>query len=220
MCFSPEASFAGGLLISGIGIATVRKIHRPSQLVFASIPLFFGIQQITEGLLWLTLPYSEYLLIQKVTTYLFLGMAEVVWPIMIPLSVLFMEKHPQKKKLLRVFLVIGMVLSAYYSFCLIFFQVQPQIMNYHIRYTTDFPEIFAIPAFLLYLVATLPPLFISSIPRTLSLGILLALSCLVTGLFFTQYLTSVWCFFAALISIVIFWIINAADKAYRLHNYG
>lgn len=51
MCFSPEASFAGGIIISAIGVATVKKIHNPSQLVFASIPLFFGVQQITEGVL-------------------------------------------------------------------------------------------------------------------------------------------------------------------------
>lgn len=219
MCFSPEASFVGGIIISAIGIATVKKIHKPSQLIFASIPLFFGIQQITEGLLWLTLPFSEYLTFQKVTTHLFLVMAEVVWPTMIPLSVLFMEKKPQNKKILKLFLAVGAVISSYYAFCLIFYHVEPQVMNYHIRYTTDFPQVLAIPAFILYLVATLPPLFISSIPRTHTLGILLALSCLVTGVFFTQYMTSVWCFFAAMISIVIFWIISTTDKEYHLSRY-
>jgi len=44
MCFSPEASFAGGVIISAIGIATVKKVHKPSQIIFATIPLFFGIQ--------------------------------------------------------------------------------------------------------------------------------------------------------------------------------
>jgi len=61
MCFSPEASFAGGVIISTIGIATILKVHKPSQIVFASIPIFFGIQQIVEGVLWLVLPNPEYL---------------------------------------------------------------------------------------------------------------------------------------------------------------
>ena len=43
MCFSTEASFIGGAVIIAIGVATVRKVHKPSQLVFACIPLFFGI---------------------------------------------------------------------------------------------------------------------------------------------------------------------------------
>jgi hypothetical protein len=50
MCFSPEASFVGGIIISTVGVVTLRKVHKPSQLVFASIPLFFGIQQITRNL--------------------------------------------------------------------------------------------------------------------------------------------------------------------------
>jgi hypothetical protein len=60
MCFSPEASFAGSVIVFSIGIATVRKVHKSSQLVFAGIPLFFGIQQFAEGLLWLTILHAEY----------------------------------------------------------------------------------------------------------------------------------------------------------------
>jgi hypothetical protein len=49
MCFSAVASFAGGVIISAIGVATVMKVHKPSQIVFASIPLFFGFQQFVEA---------------------------------------------------------------------------------------------------------------------------------------------------------------------------
>ena len=55
MCFSAGASFAGGVIISAIGVATVLKVHKPSQIVFASIPLFFGFQQFVEGFVWLIL---------------------------------------------------------------------------------------------------------------------------------------------------------------------
>lgn len=210
MCFSSEASFAGSIIISSIGIATITKVRTPSQLVFASIPLFFGIQQLAEGLLWQTLPTIEYESIQKFSTYFFLVMAQVIWPVMIPLSVLLMEENDRKKKILRLLLVLGSALSAYYACCLLLFTVTPQIMGYHIQYTNDFPKSFSLLAFVVYLVATITPLFVSSIRRTHLLGILMALSCLITAIFFTQYLTSVWCFFAALISGVIFWILRDA----------
>jgi hypothetical protein len=71
MCFSAEASFAGGIVISAIGIVTVTKIHKPSQLLFASIPLFFALQQFAEGLLWVALPNPDYINLQKISTYLF-----------------------------------------------------------------------------------------------------------------------------------------------------
>ena len=98
MCFSPEASFAGGIIISAIGVATVRKVHNPSQIVFASIPLFFGIQQIAEGFFWMTLPGHDFINLQKISTYLFLIMAQVIWPLMIPVSIMLMEENIKRRK--------------------------------------------------------------------------------------------------------------------------
>ncbi len=216
MCFSPEASFAGGVVISAVGFATINKVHKPSQLVFAAIPIFFGIQQIVEGTLWLTLPDNDFLNIQKISTYLFLIMAQVLWPTMIPLSVLFMEEKPKRRRILRILLVMGMILSLYYLSCLIFLHVKPQIVGYHIQYNTDFPDSFAMVAFVIYLVVTIIPLFISSIKRTHLMGILMFFSCLITAIFFTQYLTSVWCFFAAILSGVVYWILRDSKNDFDL----
>jgi hypothetical protein len=214
MCFSPEASFAGGLIISSIGIATITKVHNPSQMLFASIPLFFGIQQFIEGALWLTIPNPDSINIQRICTYLFLVMADVLWPVMIPLSVLFMEKNIKRKQILWVLLFMGLSLSLYYTFCLLIYNITPEISGYHIHYKTGFPESLAMIAFIVYLIATITPLFVSSIKKTHLLGVLMFLSCLVTAIFFTQYLTSVWCFFAALISGVIFWILRDSKRKF------
>jgi len=218
MCFSPEASFAGGVIISTIGVASVRNVHKPSQLVFACIPLFFGIQQIAEGFLWLTLPLPEYIIGQKLSTYLFLVMALVIWPMMIPLSVLYMEENKKRKKVLWILFGIGISLSLYYTFCLIFFSVSPQIMRYHIQYNTEFPKSLALLVFATYLIATIAPLFVSSIKRTHLMGILMFLSCCVTAIFFKQFLTSVWCFFAAIISGVVFWILRESKIQFNFEK--
>jgi hypothetical protein len=219
MCFSPEASFAGGIIISAIGVITVKKIHKPSQILFACIPLFFGFQQIAEGFVWLTLPLPEFLVIQKIFVYIFLITAQVIWPVMIPLSVLFMEKSERKRKILTLFLYGGVVLSVYYSFCLFFFSVSPQINGFHIVYNNDCPDSIAMAATVIYLLVTITPLFISSVKKTHVLGILMTLSCIVTIIFFKQYLTSVWCFFAALISGVIYWILKDLQKAFLLTRF-
>jgi len=212
MCFSAEASFAGGVIITAIGVVVVTKVHKPSQLLFACIPIFFGIQQFTEGVLWLTIPNPEYANIQKTATYIFLVMADILWPVLIPVSILMMEKNIRKKRVLWILFAAGIIVSLYYSYCLVFLHVTPKIMGYHIRYNSDFSKLFAIPVFFLYLVATIPPLFISSIKRMHIFDILMLLSCIVTAIFFTQYLTSVWCFFAALISGVIYWILRDSKR--------
>ena len=138
---------------------------------------------------------------------------------MIPLSVLFMEQDPKIKRILWILLSIGLALSIYYVYCLLFFNPVPQIRGYHIFYNNDFPRTLAMPAFIIYFIATIPPLFVSSIKKTNVLGVLMFLSCLVTAIFFTHYLTSVWCFFAALISGVIFWILRDSKKQSALGKY-
>jgi len=215
MCFSAGASFAGGVIITGIGVATFREVHKPSQLVFACIPIFFGVQQIVEGCLWLTLPDTDYINIQKIATYSFLIMAQVLWPTMIPVSVLLMEEDKKRKRILRILFGMGLSLTLYYTFCLVSFNVTPQIMGRHIEYKTTFPDSFANLAFIVYLIVTIIPLFVSGIKRTHLLAILMFLSCLVTAIFFTQYLISVWCFFAALISVLIFWILRDSKKEFN-----
>jgi hypothetical protein len=217
MCFSAEASFIGGAVILSIGVLTVKTVHKKSQLLFALIPVFFGIQQIMEGLLWLSIPWPDHALMESLGKYMFLTMADVLWPILIPLSVLFMEENPKRKKIIRLFLMTGIALALYYASCLLFYHVTPEIVKYHIHYKNDFPEKFSNAAFAVYLVATITPLFVSSIKRMRLFGYSLIFSCAVTAIFFTQYLTSVWCFFAALISVVIFWILRDARIKFRLN---
>jgi hypothetical protein len=216
MCFSAGASFTGGIIISAIGILTIRKVHNPSQIVFASIPLFFGFQQITEGILWLTIPLTEFADLQRIACYIFLITALVIWPLMIPFSVLHMEKSRKRKNILSALLILGGILSAYYVYCLFAFDVHPVIKGFHIQYDQNFPDSIANIVFGVYLIVTIVPLYVSSIKRTHLLGILMTLSCLVTAIFFTQYLTSVWCFFAALISGVIYWILSDSRKRFNL----
>lgn len=216
MCFSAEASFAGGAIISAIGIATVRKVHKPSQIVFACIPLFFGFQQIIEGVVWLTIPSVEYIALQKLVMFIFLIMALVLWPMMIPFSVLHMEESKKRKKYLYALLIMGGILSSYYAYCLVAYNVIPVIMGFHIQYNNNFPKSLAMASFIIYLIVTITPLYISSVKRTHLMGALMTLSCLITGIFFSQYLTSVWCFFAALLSGVVYWILHDIRKKFNL----
>lgn len=218
MCFSPEASFTGGILITAIGVATVKSIKKPSQLLFAMIPLFFGFQQIAEGILWLSLQNPEYLLYKKGSTMAYLIMAQVFWPTMIPLSVMLMEVNKRKKQILSVFLALGIIVSLYYTYCLINFHVNPQIVSYHIHYYKDFPRHLNNLALAIYLIASISPLFISTVKRMPYFGGLMFFSCLITAIFFTQYLTSVWCFFAAILSGVIFWILRDPKREFNVEN--
>lgn len=110
-----------------------------------------------------------------------------------------------------VFLAIGVATSLYYGSGLLFHDVSPEISSHHIKYTNTFPRQIADIVFAAYLLATLVPLFISGVRRMWIFGILVTASCLITGIFYKEYLTSVWCFFAALISVVILWIVSSRE---------
>lgn len=147
---------------------------------------------------------------QVVGSTLFLIMAKVFWPAMIPLSVLLMEEDGKKKHTQYILLAMGLSVSLYYSYCVLFLNVMPQIAGHHIQYISDYPESLAVPVFIVYFIAAVTPLFLSSLKRMRLLGVLMFLSCLVTAVFFFQYLTSVWCFFAAIISVVVVWILRGS----------
>ena len=98
MCFSASASFGAGIVLSAIGIASIKKSETKPQLFFASIPLFFAVQQITEGFLWLALSKPDYALLRWPATYIFLFFAQVVWPFWVPFAILMLEKEQKQKK--------------------------------------------------------------------------------------------------------------------------
>ena len=96
MCFSTSASFGAGIILTTIGVATIKKVREPSQLFFASIPLLFGVQQFSEGFLWLALTNPKYSFLEQISTYSFLFFAQIVWPILIPVAIYFLEKKEKK----------------------------------------------------------------------------------------------------------------------------
>jgi hypothetical protein len=209
MCYSAGASFAAAVVISTAGIVAVKSAHKPSQIGFAVIPLIFGIQQFAEGCLWLTLQSSDYETVKSICNYVFLITAQVIWPVMLPLSVLLMEEDNRRKKILRTLLATGMALSLYYGFYLLVSRVTSEILDCHILYSIDRAKIWSLPVFFIYLAVTVAPFFISGARRMYIMGILIILSLAVSVFFYKVHLTSVWCFFAALISIIIVWIIKS-----------
>ena len=54
MCFSATASFSAGAVLLGLGTLALKTASRPRELPFAAIPLLFAIQQLSEGVIWLT----------------------------------------------------------------------------------------------------------------------------------------------------------------------
>lgn len=212
MCFSASASFGAGVVLSVIGVASIKKAKSPSQIIFASIPLIFAVQQITEGFLWLSLSNPNYASLQQVTTYNFLFFAQVAWPVWVPFAILKLEPKERRRKSEKILVGIGALVSIYLAYCLLSFQVEAKIVEHHISYKQNYPVLIARYCGFLYIVATIFPPFFSRIKRMWMLGTTILISYLITTILYTDYIISVWCFFASIISIAVYAII------YELNN--
>jgi hypothetical protein len=211
MCFSAVASFAGGAALTLIGAATIRRNKEPARMLFAAIPLVFGVQQLAEGVVWLALQSPMPDSVLQAGVYVFLIAAVVIWPTMVPLAILLAERSPSsvRRWIQRALLAVGLVVSASYGIGLLTWPVKAVIQQAHVLYTIDSMPYYAEVAALAYLVATIPPLFAAGDKRIWCFGGVILLAYLVTYIAFSAYLVSVWCFFAAVASAIIWWIVGS-----------
>lgn len=208
MCFSASASFGAGVVLSVIGVASIKKTQSPSQIPFASIPLLFAVQQITEGFLWLSLTDPAYASLQQAATYNFLFLAQVAWPVWVPFAILKLEPKERQRLIEKVLVGIGAVVSLYLAYCLFSFHVDAKVIGYHISYKQDYPSALGRFGGLLYVIATIAPPFFSQIKRMWLLGASVLVSYVITTVLYTDYIVSVWCFFASIISMAIYAILH------------
>lgn len=90
MCFSATASFTAGTTLSVVGVLTVRKSEGMRELPLAVVPLLFGLQQLTEGAVWVSLNHDLSSL-QSWSTYIYSMFSHVLWPIFVPFAILLLE---------------------------------------------------------------------------------------------------------------------------------
>ncbi len=209
MCFSAGASFAASAIIGTIGIVTLKKAKTKDEIPFASIPLLFAAQQAAEGMVWIGLSNESW---KHFPVYIFLIFAQLVWPVWIPFSVLRLENDRARRTIIKTIFGVGGCSSLYLLYCLLVYDVKAEIHSEHILYTLSFPSAFTWIASVFYFVPTVVTLFISSIKRVQLLGLAVLAAFIFSKMYFTEHLISVWCFFAGILSIIIFWIILTLKK--------
>jgi len=201
MCFSATASFSAGAFLLWLGTLTLRSVRRPRELAFGAIPVLFAIQQLIEGVIWLTFSY-EAPLTNAVMTYMYSFFSHVLWPIYVPVAVLMLEPPGWRRRALRVFVVAGVAVGAYLLYFLFAFPIISRPTGQHIEYVS--PHFFAAITMSLYLLSTTITPLLSTHRMVQVFGLLALLSFGAAYYFYAIWFISVWCFFAALLSTVVY----------------
>lgn len=205
MCFSAPASFISAGVLAAVGAASLFRVRRfPPLYALACIPLFFALQQLSEGMVWLslegTLSFSPY---GNAAKSIFLFIAFIIWPFWIPFSLFVAEKEKGRKKILACFAIAGCLFALYNMYLGLTRQADVQILGKTLHYFGDWPNL--TPYYLL-LVAL--PCFLSSLKNCQIWGLLLLITASAALLIYEQTFVSVWCFFAAIASISLYGLLS------------
>lgn len=211
MCFSASASFIAGGVLSASGVTILKSKKKKKEIPLALIPLLFGIQQLTEGLVWLSLQNSMPNL-NAIVTAVYVFFSHGLWPIFVPIAIYLIEPSAWRKKIILFFGLLGTAASLYVLSFTIFFPVTSQIANHSIQYI--FP-VMALPDFIyipIYLAATCLTCFLSSHRLINFLGICTTISLAISYYYYLGTLASVWCFFSAILSLIIIFFFYKRSK--------
>lgn len=218
MCFSASASFIAAGCLAALGIACMRKSTQRTRY-FATIPLLFAIQQASEGVLWIALA-NNYTFLVTFMPYVFLFFAFFLWPTLLPYSLYEMETDAQRKHILAVLSGLGISFgSTLYGYVLIF-GATASVVGCHLYYALDINYATSLFCTCVYLVCTVGAGLVASRKAIQFFAVLVGISYAISHFFYYTHLISVWCFFAAVLSACVYWIVAHPIQAAPKHNYA
>jgi hypothetical protein len=206
MCFSATASFSAAGVLSVIGLLAHKQIRDSRYTMIASVPLLFAVQQVAEGVVWVTMGSAQHQMVQTLAMYVFLFFALCVWPTWMPVAAWLCESRRDKKRMLGIISCLGFFVSLCSIYVLLYNPIEAKIFNCSIWYNIDMQSIITRNVdVLIYAFAVLSPLFISSLPRAKFLGAVTLFSLIFTYVWMNVTLLSVWCFFSAVLSMLFYY---------------
>lgn len=214
MCFSAPASFTLAGVLVPVGIYALAKARRndPAWLAFAAFPLAFGVQQFFEGMVWLGLGRDDAALVQAASRG-FLFFSHFFWLAWVPFAAWMIEPHPVRRRIMAALTALGFVygLSIFLPAFLLSGGLWVEMVRHSLEYHTMLIYEDVIDRSILrvvYAIIVVTALFLSSDRRVRLFGVLILVSLLVTYAFFAYAFISVWCFFAAALSLYLVAVIH------------
>jgi len=211
MCFSAEASFAAAAILLPAGAIGVQRAYRTDRryLPFAALPLFFGLQQLFEGLVWTGNALSSESMVQRFSlAYMFFSW--LAWPVWVPLSTYFLEPCGRRYVYL-IFAIMGGMLGAMQY--LPYFAHEGWLVTKFLPHAISYQGTVLFDFLMrreltnaLYFFVIVAPLLTSSNRHAQIFGILISAVATATYLFFQFAYISVFCFGGALMSLYIVYV--------------
>ncbi len=202
MCFSPEADLAVGTIAIAIGSDALRHVGARKQIPFASIPLLLGLHQVTEAFVWWGLQGHVAHTVERIALWIYLLFALAALPALLTIAVGLVERSPFRRKVIWAFTALAVVVSTVLAVAMFRGPLGSTIEGRHIDY--DVAALQHGGRFTaLYVVATCGALLASSYRDLEIIGALNLVATPVLAWLTLNGFISLWCFWAAIVSILI-----------------
>ena len=199
MCFSAQEDLIGGVVLGAIGIDTLRHVgDRREYLPLAALPLMFAGHQVMEAFVWWGLQGHVSATVAEVATWLYLLFAFVLLPTYIPVAVLVTEPPGPRRRRLRWFVIVGLVVSTLMLATMLRGPVTSSLADWHVRYGTGIDAV--VPIVGAYILATCGSFIFSGNSVLVRFGVVNLVAVVVLAIFVIQGFASLWCSWAALAS--------------------
>ena len=202
MCFSATANFVGSSVLGAIGIATLMEVKHRRELLFAAVPCLFAVHEFTEGFVWLGLDHSLSARAAHEAAAAYIVYAQGLLPFLMPLGVLLLEPTVQRRRLMLGFSVLGGALMFYVLWALTAAPFQVYMRDHTIVY--DNPYTTTTIVAVLYVIATCGSLLFSGFRYLVVFGVVNIICVVVVTLIKSYAFTSLWCAYAAVSSVLIY----------------
>lgn len=208
MCISAAVSYGSAIVLVGTGLHALRlslRLARP-YWALALVPIFFGIQQAFEGRVWQMIDRGDpTAAVPFALGFLFFSHFHWLW--WIPLSSYLIEPGVVRR---RIFIGVATFGGMVGGMIFLTMLVHPELVEVGTRQlsivyklTSPYESSFSIPvpASAIYGLVILLPLIGSSLRQLRIFGWLIAASLITASIFYGYAIVSVWCLFAALLSL-------------------
>lgn len=198
MCFSPEVDLVVGVVTCGVGIDAVRHVRRRNELPLAAVPIVLGVHELVEVIVWWGLRGHLDRDVWHPAAWVYLVIAFGVVPVLAPFAVAALEPERHRARAYA-FTALGAAVASALTYAVVRGPIHASIDGHHIAYRADLWQGNLLVG--LYVFATTGALLSSSWRVVRWFGAANLVAALLLMWFNANGLISLWCIWAAVMSI-------------------
>jgi hypothetical protein len=211
VCFSAGADIVAGVVVTGVGLDTLRHVRHRKESTLAVLPILFGVHQLIEVPVWWGVDgrVTEDVMLGAAWLYMVIAFGVIPW--LVPFAVRQSEVDPRRRERMAPLVALGGLVALALSVPVLIGPVAVTDGGLHLSYAVDL--VFGGLLTVSYVVATCGALLLSSDRVVAWYGVVNLAVVTVLATLLTSAVISLWCVWAAVTSLAIAVHLRRVDRS-------